>query len=151
MLSLAIVLLLALAAQYMWFEPRDLVARFPQTSTFVDRFCRLAGCIVEPRRDPSRIQMLSRDVRAHPRFEGALLVTATFSNAAPWPQPFPRLRFSLYDVNGETIAARVFEPREYLAGALPPDADLPPAQPLQVALELLAPEEAAVSFEFSFL
>ena len=102
-------------------------------------------------RAPDRIRIVSRDVRAHPRYEGALLVTATFSNAAPWPQPFPRMRFSLYDVNGQTIAARVFEPAEYLGGVLPADAPLPPGRPVQVALEMLAPEEAAVSFEFTFL
>ena len=151
MMFLAVLLLVALAGQYVWFEPRDLVSRFPQAAGVVDHFCRYAGCILPPRSDPTRIQILNRDVRAHPRFEGALLVRATISNAAPWPQPFPRLRFRLYDVNGATIASRIFQPREYLSETPSPDAELAPAQPLQVALELLAPEETAVSFEFSFL
>jgi len=143
-------LLLALAAQYLWFAPEDLARRFPVAATAVQRFCLEAGCLLRPERAPERIRMLSRDVRAHPRYEGALLVTATFSNAAPWPQPFPRLRFILYDVNGDTIAARAFQPRQYLSGVLPAGAALPPGQPVQVSLEMLAPEEAAVSFEFEF-
>jgi predicted Zn finger-like uncharacterized protein len=147
----ALVLIAALAMQYVWFAPRDLVQRFPMVRTAVERFCLEAGCMQRAERAPELIRMVSRDVRAHPRYEGALLVTATFTNAATWPQPFPRLRFSLYDVNGETIAARTFLPREYLAGVLPADAPLPPGQPVQVGLELLAPEEAAVSFEFEFL
>ncbi len=147
----ALALLAALGLQYLWFAPQDLSARFPMVRGAVQRFCLETGCMVEPERAPDRIHMISRDVRAHPRYEGALLVTATFSNGATWPQPFPRLRFSLYDVNGETIATRTFTPEQYLAGVLPADAPLPPGQPVQVALEMLAPEEAAVSFEFSFL
>ena len=147
----ALVLLLALAVQYLWFAPEDLARRFPLAAPAVQRFCVAAGCIAQTQRAPERIRILSRDVRAHPRYEGALLVTATFSNTAPWPQPFPRLRFTLYDVSGDTIAARVFEPAQYLSGVLPADAPLPPGQPVQVSLEMLAPEEAAVSFQFDFL
>jgi hypothetical protein len=147
----ATALLLALGLQYLWFAPEDLARRFPLLATPVERFCLQAGCMVRPERAPERIRMISRDVRVHPRYEGALLVTATFSNTAPWPQPFPRLRFTLYDVNGEVIAARVFAPSQYLTGVLPADAPLPPGQPVQVSLEMVAPEEAAVSFEFDFL
>ncbi len=149
--ALALALLAALAVQYMWFEPEDLLRRFPQARAGVEAFCKRAGCLLPSARDPAKIQLLSRAVRAHPDYEGALLVSATFSNKAPWPQPFPYLRFSLYNVNGQTIASRVFSPRNYLAGALPPGALLPSGQPVQVSLEMLAPEEAAVSFEFSFL
>jgi len=149
--ALALLLLAGPVVQYMWFEPEDLLRRFPQARTAVEAFCKRAGCLLPASRDPARIQLLSRAVRAHPDFEGALLVSATFSNKAPWPQPFPYLKFSLYNVNGQTIASRVFSPQIYLAGALPPDAMLPSGQPVQVSLEMLAPEEAAVSFEFSFL
>jgi predicted Zn finger-like uncharacterized protein len=147
----AVALLLALGLQYLWFAPEDLARRFPWVAAPVQRFCLQAGCMVRAERAPERIRMISRDVRVHPRYEGALLVTATFSNTAPWPQPFPWLRFRLYDVNGEVIAARVFDPAQYLTGVLPADAPLPPGQPVQVSLEMLAPEEAAVSFEFDFL
>lgn len=143
--------LLALAFQYLWFAPEDLSRRFPLLQSQVQSFCLKAGCMARAERAPELIRVLSRDVRAHPRYEGALLVTATFSNAASWSQPFPGLRFSLYDVNGRTIASRTFAPAQYLAGVLPVDASLPPGQAVQVALEMLAPEEAAVSFEFTFL
>jgi len=148
---LALLLLLGPAVQYMWFEPEDLLRRFPQARPGVEAFCKQTGCLLPSTRDPSKIQLLSRAVRAHPAYEGALLVSATFSNTAPWPQPFPSLKFSLYNVNGQTIASRVFSPSHYLAGTLPGDALLHSGQPVQVSLEMLGPEEAAVSFEFSFL
>lgn len=147
----AVLGLLTLAFQYLWFAPEDLSRRFPLVASQVESFCMSAGCMTRDERQPEFIRVISRDVRAHPRYEGALLVTATFSNTATWAQPFPGLRFSLYDVNGRTIAARTFSPRQYLGGVLPADAPLPPGQPVQVALEMLAPEEAAVSFEFTFL
>jgi len=147
----AVLLLLALAVQYLWFAPADLIARFPMAGAAVERLCLHAGCMQRAERAPEQIRMISRDVRAHPRYEGALLISATFTNAAAWPQPFPRLRLSLYDVTGTTIAARTFEPQDYLAGVLPADASLPPGQPVQIGLEVLAPEQAAVSFEFEFL
>jgi predicted Zn finger-like uncharacterized protein len=147
----AVLGLLTLGFQYLWFAPQDLARRFPQLGSQVESFCMRAGCMARAERAPQLIRVLGRDVRAHPRYEGALLVSATFSNAATWAQPFPGLRFILYDVNGRTIAARTFSPAQYLAGVLPADAPLPPGQPVQVALELLAPEEAAVSFEFTFL
>ena len=149
--TLALLLLAGPVVQYMWFEPEDLLRRFPQARPVVEAFCERAGCLLPSSRDPAKIQLLSRAVRAHPDYEGALLVSATFSNNAPWPQPFPYMKFSLYNVNGLTIASRVFSPRDYLAGALAPGALLPSGQPVQVSLEMLAPEEAAVSFEFSFL
>jgi predicted Zn finger-like uncharacterized protein len=146
-----VLLLVLLGVQYLWFAPGDLAARFPMARTAVERFCVQAGCMQRAERAPERIRMISRDVRAHPRYEGALLVSATFTNAAPWPQPFPHLRFTLYDVSGATIAVRTFVPEDYLAGVLPADAPLPPGQPVQIGLEVLAPEQAAVSFEFEFL
>jgi len=148
---LALLLLAGFGLQYMWFEPEDLLRRFPQARAGVEAFCKQANCLLPSSRDPAKIQLLSRAVRAHPDYEGALLVSATFSNKAPWPQPFPYMKFSLYNVNGLTIASRVFSPEQYLAGALPSDSLLPSGQPVQVSLEMLAPDEAAVSFEFTFL
>jgi len=148
---LTLILLAGLGLQYMWFEPEDLLRRFPQARAGVEAFCKRADCLLPSTRDPAKIKLLSRAVRAHPDYEGALLVSATFSNNAAWAQPFPDMKFSLYNVNGLTIASRVFHPEQYLAGALPADALLPPGQPVQISLEILAPEEAAVSFEFTFL
>lgn len=147
----AVLLLGLLAVQYLWFAPSDLGARFPMLRNTVERFCVQAGCMQRAARVPELIRMISRDVRAHPRYEGALLVSATFTNAAAWPQPFPRVRLNLYDVTGATIAARTFEPAEYLSGVLPADTSLPPGQPVQIGLEVIAPDQAAVSFEFEFL
>ena len=101
--------------------------------------------------DPGGVELITRDVRIHPDFEGALLVNATLMNALPFAQPYPRIQFILYNVAGEIIAERTFEPSEYLQGSADLTHGMLPKVPVQAVLELLAAEQAAVSFEFRFL
>ena len=147
----AVLLLAGLAVQYAWFKPAGLLAAYPQAWPWLEALCARAGCALPERRDPSKIQMLARDVRVHPRYEGALLVSATLVNVAAQAQPYPRMQFNVFNVNGQTIASRVFEPREFLSPDVNVDGEMSPRKPLQIAIEVIAPEEAAVSYEFRFL
>jgi hypothetical protein len=147
--ALALVALLAL--QYVFFMPEDAARRYPQWRASIESLCVQFGCVLPERRDPSRIRVISRDVRVHPRYEGVLQIKATLTNAANFRQPYPRVRFTLFNVNGQTIATRVFQPSEYLGRRVAASARLRPQTPFQVELDVLSPEEAAVSFEFQFL
>jgi predicted Zn finger-like uncharacterized protein len=147
----ALALLLLLALQYFFFMPEDAIRRYPQFRGAIELVCEQFGCVLPERRDPSRIRVISRDVRVHPRYEGVLQIKATLANAANFRQPYPRVRFTLFNVNGQTIATRVFQPAEYLGRPVAASARLRPQTPFQVELDVLAPEEAAVSFEFQFL
>ena len=147
----SLLLCVLLVGQYGWFQPAELLARYPRARVAMEQLCKRTGCRLAERRDPARITVLSRDVRVHPRYEGALRVTAQVINTAAFPQAYPRMRFALYNVNGQTIASRTFEPRQYLGRRLAPRAEMAPSVPVQIVLDLLAPEEAAVSFEFRFL
>ncbi|MDH3315417.1 MAG: DUF3426 domain-containing protein [Gammaproteobacteria bacterium] len=147
----SLILLAALGVQYAWFKPARVLAGYPQARPWLEKFCEHARCSLPDLREPSKIQMLARDVRVHPGYEGALLVSATLVNAASYAQPYPRLQFSVFNVNGQTIASRIFEPEEYLSPDLNPKGDMSPGKPLQIALELIAPEEASISYEFRFL
>lgn len=146
-----LLLLAALGAQYAWFKPAGLLAGYPQARPLLEKFCAATGCSLPDRSVPSKIQMLARDVRVHPKYEGALLVSATLVNVAPHPQPYPRIRFSVFNVNGQTTASRTFEPQEYLSSNVDAAGEMVPGKPLQITVELVAPEEAAVSYEFRFL
>ena len=147
----ALVLLVALALQFAWFNPARVLAGYPEVRSWLEKFCAYTGCRVPDRRDPSKIKMLARDVRVHPAYEGALLVSATLVNTAGHPQPYPRVEFRVFNVHGQTIASRTFKPEEYLSSDLDPNGDMAPGKPLQIALELIAPAEAAISYEFRFL
>lgn len=145
------VLALLLAGQYVWFHPDDVLRIYPTSRAWIESLCSYTGCALPERRDPSRVRLVSRDVRAHPEYEGALQIAATMVNTVPHPQPFPRMQFTLFNVNGQVIATRTFTPREYLAEDLSAHKDMPSRKPVQIVLDVLALEEAAVSFEFQFL
>jgi predicted Zn finger-like uncharacterized protein len=149
--AVALALLATLGLQYAWFSPEKVLAGYPQSRPWLEKLCAFTGCRVPDRRNPSKIQMLARDVRVHPAYEGALLVMATLVNSAAHAQPYPRLQFSVFNVNGQTIASRIFDPVEYLSPDLDPKGNMSPGRPLQIAIELVAPDEAAISYEFRFL
>jgi hypothetical protein len=140
-----------LAGQWIWFSSEALIERHPALQPILTSFCHYSGCELAEPRDPTQIHMISRDVRVHPDYEGALRVVATLMNQLPYAQPYPQMRFTLFNVNGEVIAGRTFRPDQYLASSIDLAAGMPSRVPVQIALDLLALEEAAVSFEFQFL
>lgn len=144
-------LCLLLAAQFTWFESEMLVQRYPQSRGFLEMFCGYMGCYVPMRRNPAHIQVVSRQVRMHPEYEGVLRVTATLMNGLSHAQPYPPIRFKLFNVNGQIIAARTFLPQEYLANNADMRTGMPAQTPVQIGFDLIALQEAAVSFEFQFL
>ena len=146
-----VALLVLLTGQYVFFMPEDATRRYPQWRGAIESLCVQIGCVLSERRDPARIRVVSRSVRVHPRLEGVMQIKATFTNTAPFRQPYPQVRFTLFNVNGQTIATRDFQPSEYLGRRVAASARLRPRTPFQVELDVLAPEEAAVSFEFQFL
>lgn len=147
----SICLLVVLVFQYAWFMPEDMAMRYPQTRNLLKKLCVYTACSLAEQRDPTQVQVVSRDVRVHPKYEGALLVTAQLVNAANFAQPYPLLEFTLFNVNGQTIATRKFTPQEYVGSRVDIGAGMVPSVPTQIELDVLAPEEAAVSFEFRFL
>ncbi len=149
----ALALLALLGFQIAWLAPADVLARAPAAGPWLERlapaFDRASGLLgwegTPPPRDLARIRVRERDIREHPEHPGVLLVQATLVNEAPFRQAPPRVRLTLFDVNGAVLAQRVFLPPEYLAGESA-EGDLWPLR-----LELLAPATAAVSYQIEFL
>ncbi len=149
----ALGLVALLAFQLAWLAPAEVLARVPSARPWMDQlgpaFDRASALVgwerASPPRDLGRIRVRERDIREHPQHPGALLVLATLVNDAPFPQPPPRVRLTLFDVNGAVLAQRVFAPEEYLTG----DPPSPGLWPLR--LEVLAPESPAVSYQIEFL
>lgn len=146
----SLIVLIALVGQYAHFMPHDVLQRYPQARPWLAQFCSYTGCQLPELRDPKLIRVVGRDVRIHPEYEGALLVTAALMNSATFAQPYPLIQFTLFNVNGQVIAARNFEPSEYLGPDVDVEFGMKPGAPVQIVLETLAPEQPAVSFEFRF-
>lgn len=47
--------------------------------------CSVLGCELPDWHDPAALRILTRDVRPHPSVAGALLISVSFRNEAPWP------------------------------------------------------------------
>ncbi|MFT5391616.1 MAG: putative Zn finger-like uncharacterized protein, partial [Gammaproteobacteria bacterium] len=126
----ALALIAVLIAQYAWWMPADFVRRYPMSRAWVSTFCEHTGCTLPLLRAPSAIKIVSRDVRIHPKYEGALQVSAALLNTAGYSQPLPTIEFTIYNVNGQTIARRDFLPSDYLGPAGAAGKSMAPDRPV---------------------
>jgi predicted Zn finger-like uncharacterized protein len=148
--ALVVALLLLLGVQWLYFNRTSLAAHDDWRPS-LELFCSFLRCELPLRVDLSRIELLSRDVRKHPRVADALLVNATLVNHADFPQPYPILEVTFANSTGTPVAARRFRPDEYLGNHVNIKAGMPVNTALQVMLEIKDPGEDAVSFQFDFL
>ena len=143
-LALALLLVLQITL-----AERERFARDPALLPWVERVAALAGLDLPRWRDPARIELTARDVRPHPSVPDALLVSASFRNAAPRPQAWPVLELALSDIHGKPLGLRRFSADEYL-GAAPASATLAAGQAAVATLELRDPGKDAIAFAFEF-
>jgi len=145
-----ICLMVLFVFQYSYFM-RDQLANEPMLRPWIEKVCAIAKCTLPLRQELSNIEIVSREVRSHPRAKNALLINATLVNKATFTQAFPRLRLRLSDVTGAVIAQRVFPPRLYLSDTVDLNKGLLPLTPIQLTLEIVDPGRNAVGFEFDLL
>jgi predicted Zn finger-like uncharacterized protein len=144
------VLLLMLGVQWLYFNRTSLAAQ-NDWRPGLELFCSFLRCELPLRVDLSRIELVSRDVRKHPRIADALLINATLVNRADFSQPYPILEVTFSNSSGTPVASRRFHPDEYLGNQADIKAGMPVNTSLQVMLEIEDPGEDAVSFQFDFL
>lgn len=144
-----LLLALTLGAQLAWAERMPLTAD-AATRPWLKQACDWFGCTLPPVRDLSRLQLLSRDVRPHPNVPGALLISATVRNNAPFTQPYPVVSITLSDLDQNRIAMRRFRPSEYIANPEVRAAGLAPGATAALMFEVKDPGRNAVAFQFGF-
>ncbi len=147
---LAVLLILALGGQYLFFARADL-ARYEPLRPWLQRACSYLGCELPLRHAPAQIELLSRDVVSHPRIRNALLINATFVNRASFTQGYPVLQIALSNESGTIVAMRRFQPQEYLVQDARIAAGKAPGAQVRVVLEVAEPKHSATSFQFDFL
>ncbi len=142
------VLLLALCAQLIFIQ-RGAFAQDPTLRPLVSRMCEITGCTIPARRNVDRIELLRRNVYAHPNADEALIIDLRFVNNADFPQPYPTLTVSLGDIRGKPLIRRNFAPSTYRP-ELDRNARMAPGAPVQVSLEVRDPGEQARTFQIDF-
>jgi len=146
--TLASLLLLAtLGLPYLYINRATLIHQ-AELRPLLEQLCEHVACNLPPRRDLAALTLLERDIRSHDRYQGALTISATLQNRAPYAQPYPAVEVVMRDLGGKVVAARRFLPKEYLAGPVP--ALLEPQATAQLTLDVVDPGAEAVGFEFTF-
>lgn len=142
------VLLVSLLLMLLLAGRTDLAAD-ARTRPLAERACAVLGCDLPVWRDAGAFHMSGHALRNDPTDPGILRVNAGFRNDAPWPQPWPRLKLTLSDANGQALAERAFLPSEYLPAGHPPL--IGAGQTASVQLAIHEPAREAVAFQFAFL
>jgi predicted Zn finger-like uncharacterized protein len=146
---LAVLALLGLAGQYVWYH-FDELARQDQYRPWFQLICPQINCKVPSKVDITQLKSSNLVVRSHPEFKGALVVDAIIYNRASFSQPFPLLELRFADTSGQLIASRRFKPGEYLSGEIAGKEEMPPQTPIHIALDILDPGAKAVNYSLSF-
>lgn len=144
-----LLLCLGLAVQVAWAER----ARWMDAASIRDRLdpvCTWLHCPLPPRHDPAQLALGARDIHPHPSVPGALVISATLRNDAPFAQPFPTLKITLSNLDGQRVAMRRFRPEEYVGDAGSLERGLASDDSLALSFEVVDPGNDAVAFEFDF-
>ena len=148
---LIIILLILSFSQFAYFRAHDLVKLSPSTRPLLEAFCDTIACKYSGPRDIKQIQLLSRDVRLHPKEKKALLISAAMINNANFAQPYPDIHIRLSDISGNIIAERIFNAKTYMGKLSNPFLLMKSKTPVHINFEVVDPGKDAVNFEFTFL
>ena len=147
----SLLLTITVVTQLAWFNRDYILREYPEWLPEVKQVCEYFNCDLLRHRNINAIRLVNRDVRLHPVYSDTLLVNATISNHSVNIQPFPHIQLTLFDIGGEMVAFREFNPSEYLDNSITIEEGMKPNQPVHLVLEVAGPTENAVSFEFRFL
>ncbi len=150
LLLTASLLLLTITAviQIVYYQRYTLVST-AQYQQQILNLCQILPCDKSRFSNLSQIKLIERNVFTHPTQNKALMVTGSLINQAPFAQSIPNLLISLSDTQGNLIANRLFQPKEYLSNIKL--SELLPDQPVQFQLELIDPGNKALTYEFEFI
>ena len=101
----------------------------------------------QPFRAPEQIQLLSRELKAHPYRPGVLQLTATIVNRADRVQPYPDIEVTMLDIHSRQLARQLFKPGDYLTGSAGLRDGMAVEAYLTLTLELPDPGNDAVGYE----
>jgi predicted Zn finger-like uncharacterized protein len=144
-----LLLALLLGIQLAWAE-RDMLIRDATVGGWLRSTCRTLGCELPLVAAPDQIELLASNVQAHPSVAGALMISASVRNDAPFAQPYPVLAITLSNAQGKPLSMRRLQPREYLDDNAVLRRGLAPGESAVLLLEVQDPGNQAVAFEFGF-
>ena len=146
-----ILLILLLAGQTLIFYGHDFARQTPTLRPMVETLCAPLPCRKLPPIDMRHMDLVETQVAPHARYDKALRIKATLVNRADTVQPYPLLEVSLIDSQGQLVARRTYQPREYLSKPEAIQKGLPPQVAVSVQLDITSPGAQASGYEVLLL
>ena len=115
---------------------------------WMEKFCEQLGCLLPVYRHPEDIEVIERALE--PAGRGALQLRALIVNAGNRPVALPGMHVKLIQFNGESLAQRIFQPKEYLSD-LNQVNEMPVGQPIQINLKISNPDNEIAGYTFKFI
>ncbi len=141
----AVLALLALAIQAAIHFRTELAVLTPEARPALESLCSLTGCRVDLPRKVELITIEASDLHPEVEPKGALTLTATLRNRAPFAQMYPHLELTLTDTSNATLARRILLPEDYLPQDTARDNGLPPGE-LAITLHIDSGELGASGY-----
>ncbi len=139
---LALLLMTALALQVALREKDLIAASYPQSKSWLDQLCQVAGCRIEPLKRIETIVIdsssFNRINKNNPQLEASVQsykLVVTLKNSSNLPVAAPHVELSLQDTQDQTIVRRVLSPADLNTSI----ERLMPAQEMQGSLALQVP------------
>ncbi|MPZ46894.1 MAG: DUF3426 domain-containing protein [Betaproteobacteria bacterium] len=130
------VLVLLLAAQLAYAFRDRLAASWPASRPLLERMCAAVGCTVAWPERPDLLAIEASDLQADPARPNVIVLTATVRNRGSIDVARPALELTLTNAQDQTIARRIFLPRDYLPGAADASSAMPALAEIEVRLAL---------------
>jgi len=140
-----LLLLLALAGQAAYHFRSELAIAAPTLRPLLDSACAALACDIPLPRHTDQVSIEASDLQADPAQGGALVLTATLKNRAPYAQAWPLLELTLTDVQDSAVLRRVLSAADYLPAKADPTL-FPPNGEVAVRLWLGAKEVGAAGY-----
>jgi predicted Zn finger-like uncharacterized protein len=148
----ALLLLLTLAAQGIYFFRGDIAAHMPEARPYLNQACAQLGCTVALPQRPQQIKIAASDVQAtDPANPGYVVVTATLRSESAITLGYPALDVVFTNVKDHTVARRIFLPSEYLDAGKDVHAGILPNGEITVALNIDSGDLGAAGFRLDVL
>lgn len=153
--ALSVVALLALAAQIIHANFNELAQsayrdRLAATCRVINWLAQGEHCTLPPPQNLARIESRGLNVMSHPEYGNSLLIDALIINTATFSQPFPAVELAFTNERGAVVAARRFQPAEYLHGELAGVAMMPVGQSVRIQISILDPGSTAINYRMQF-
>jgi len=113
-IPIAVLLVLLLIAQGLYFFRHTLAASLPGLKPMLIGYCALLSCTVDLPREIDALAIESSELEADPQLPNVITLHAVLRNRSGHAQAWPSLELTLTDLRDQVIARRIFQPADYL-------------------------------------